>query len=398
MKKRFLEYHKFSIKELEELWNSALFVFDTNFLLNMYRFSKKWVENYLRILTTLKKQGKLRIPYQVGLEFYNNRLDVIAEYEDSYDNILLGLDNIETNIENDYKEHPSLELETIKKFFNPLREYINSNKENHVDRRKDDTLLTEIEDIFEGCVWEDFKEGDKNSILEDWKQRYEKKIPPGFKDKHKNGDNKYGDFFIWKQILEKAKEDKKPIIFVSGDIKEDWRLEKNGKKVMPLPLLKDEMYKYAWVDFHIYTPTHFVDIADNVFKLKIIDEVKKEYKRIDIESELNQKIERNKLAHENIKEEIPKSIIYTIHNTVHKNIQVLEKEKVGDIHIIKLKNILFKIKFALKDPKQDTKLIYLYIKEILFILQELSKLTLVDTSKTLLMRSIRQLEYIIINL
>ena len=50
---------------------------------------------------------------------------------------------------------------------------------------------------------------------------------------------------------EKAKVTKKPIIFISGDVKEDWWLEKDGKRIMPLPQLKKEIYDEAEVDYHI---------------------------------------------------------------------------------------------------------------------------------------------------
>ena len=42
---------------------------------------------------------------------------------------------------------------------------------------------------------------------------------------------KYGDLILWYQIIDKAKESKKPIILISGDVKEDWWLEKNGKRI-----------------------------------------------------------------------------------------------------------------------------------------------------------------------
>ena len=46
------------------------------------------------------------------------------------------------------------------------------------------------------------------------------KIPPGFKDDRK-ADDGVGDFLIWLTILEIAKQ-KKHVIFVSGDEKNDW--------------------------------------------------------------------------------------------------------------------------------------------------------------------------------
>ncbi|HAW08750.1 MAG TPA: hypothetical protein DCW42_06230 [Bacteroidetes bacterium] len=68
---------------------------------------------------------------------------------------------------------------------------------------------------------------------------------------------------LWYQIIDKAKESKKPIILISGDVKEDWWLVKDRKRIMPLPQLKKEMFEKAGVDFHIYTADRFLEYYDS---------------------------------------------------------------------------------------------------------------------------------------
>lgn len=46
-------------------------------------------------------------------------------------------------------------------------------------------------------------------------------------------------------MIKKAKDDGKPIIFITGDVKEDWWLNMDGKRLMPHPLLKREMIDKA---------------------------------------------------------------------------------------------------------------------------------------------------------
>ncbi len=92
MKNTFKQYHQFTEQEFKQLWRDCLFVFDTNTLLNMYRYSRNTVNAYFKILEELKKKKQLWIPYQVGYEFYENRIDVISEYEGSYDSVLCILD------------------------------------------------------------------------------------------------------------------------------------------------------------------------------------------------------------------------------------------------------------------------------------------------------------------
>ncbi|PIH61094.1 PIN-like domain-containing protein [Paenibacillus sp. LK1] len=57
--------------------------------------------------------------------------------------------------------------------------------------------------------------------------RYEKCIPPGYKDAKKNG-NKYGDLIVWKELLNKSNQENRPVLFVTAEKKEDWfRLRDN---------------------------------------------------------------------------------------------------------------------------------------------------------------------------
>ena len=51
---------------------------------------------------------------------------------------------------------------------------------------------------------------------------------------------KYGDFIIWKQLIEHAIDTKKNVIFVTDDEKEDWWEEFNGKTIGPRPELSKE--------------------------------------------------------------------------------------------------------------------------------------------------------------
>ena len=51
------------------------------------------------------------------------------------------------------------------------------------------------------------------AIHKEGEERYAKKIPPGLEDTKKaaEGGDKFGDLVIWKEIIEKAKADKRPV-------------------------------------------------------------------------------------------------------------------------------------------------------------------------------------------
>ena len=48
---------------------------------------------FIKVLNILKNRQQLWIPYQVGKEFHDNRIDIISTYEKSYSNIIKELDN-----------------------------------------------------------------------------------------------------------------------------------------------------------------------------------------------------------------------------------------------------------------------------------------------------------------
>lgn len=265
MKKIFKEYHQFTKQEFLQLWKNCLFVFDANTLLNMYRYSRTTVDDYFKVLEKLKKRNQLWIPYQVGYEFYENRIDVIYEYEKSYDEILSILKKAKNDIESKYKDHPFLNLSRINKEINTglsgVESRIKKAKSDHPKWIEKDDVLEKLNQLFKGNVGNNYDNPKLKEIKREGKDRYKKSVPPGFKDANKSKDKKYGDLILWYQLIDKAKKSKKPIILISGDVKEDWWLEKDGKKLMPLPQLKKEMFDKASVDFHIYTADRFLELS-----------------------------------------------------------------------------------------------------------------------------------------
>jgi len=267
MKTTFREYHQYTDKEFKSLWKNCLFVFDTNTLLNMYRYSRKTVDDYFKVLEKLKNKNQLWIPYQVGYEFYENRINVISEYEKSYDEMLEILECTKKDIEKKYKDHPFLDLKDINlkitKGLSSAEVAIKQAKDNHPNWLVKDDVLEKINLLFDGSLGAEYSEEKIGEIKKEGATRYSNKIPPGFKDIKKDDSKKYGDLILWFQIIDKAKESKKPIIFISGDVKDDWWLEKNGKRLMPLPQLKKELYEKADVDFHIYTADRFLKLSES---------------------------------------------------------------------------------------------------------------------------------------
>lgn len=322
MKKAFKEYYQFTEEELKELWETCLFVFDANILLNMYRYGSETAGDYFKVLEELNSKKQIWIPHQVASEFFENRISVIHESEKSYEDIKSILFDEEKSIINKIREkikqkkHPLLDLGKIEKEISAMFKYINktidSAKEKHPKLLRKDLILDKISQLFDGNVGIKYDDKRINEIIEEGKYRYSKEIPPGYKDNNKVGDKKYGDLILWLQIIDKAQEAKKPIIFISDDFKEDWWLIAHGQKIMPRPQLKKEILEKANVNFHIYSAELFLEFynKNKTSKNKIDSKTIREVKEV-------QKIEENKtLLKENkinIKSEEPKSYVISNH-------------------------------------------------------------------------------------
>src|SRR5216683_7745877 len=91
MRKLFPGYYGLSDEQLSDLWEKSIFVFDTNILLHIYRYKPETRERFFfEILEKLK--SRIWIPYQVAHEFQKQRLAVMEEQANAYDEVtdLLG--------------------------------------------------------------------------------------------------------------------------------------------------------------------------------------------------------------------------------------------------------------------------------------------------------------------
>jgi len=77
MKKGFEHFYRPSKDEFSELWKTCMFVFDTNVLLDLYRYTPETRDELLSILEKLK--SRIWLPHQVASEFHPKRLDVVAQ-------------------------------------------------------------------------------------------------------------------------------------------------------------------------------------------------------------------------------------------------------------------------------------------------------------------------------
>ncbi|WP_429472754.1 PIN-like domain-containing protein [Paraburkholderia sp. WSM4175] len=118
-------------------------------------------------------------------------------------------------------------------------------------------MLDELARLLEGKILPSPSEEDLAKYRKWALERIKAGIPPGTEDT-KKPDGGVGDALIWKEVINLAKTEKSPIVFVSDDQKEDWVLEVEGKKICALPALRQELITETGQDFQIYAVPRFL--------------------------------------------------------------------------------------------------------------------------------------------
>ncbi|MGQ1128014.1 PIN-like domain-containing protein [Acinetobacter baumannii] len=319
-------YHPTENTELKNIWEDpeTVFIFDTNVLLSLYSFQPEGRQDFFKILS--KIESRIWIPFHVGLEFQKNRLNVIKKRRNSFNDLNKEIDKIIDTIKFDKKpfttisnnfalkknyrsiqEKLDITLTEINKLFKELENNLKLHLQEIKDEVKaldkdriyinsDDFIREEIDKLFDdkrvGSNTFDTQEKLDN-LYKEGERRYANGVPPGYKDISKEEDEfffdglnykrKFGDLIIFKQIIEFSKEkDIKNIIFVSEDVKEDWRIieEFEGTKILGARSeLKRELYKEASVEnFLIYQIEEFMKKTDQYLNINIKEDTLKNIK------------------------------------------------------------------------------------------------------------------------
>jgi hypothetical protein len=143
--------------------------------------------------------------------------------------------------------------------------------------------MVAITSLFDGKVGPPFEQSRLNDIMKEGAKRYENKVPPGYGDSAKGvmkrygnvvWEQRYGDLVMWYQIINKAKESKISIVFVTDDKKADWWWKDDQSRTIgPRPELITEMKMTAGVAFYMYTPNRFMDLANQFLGVEVSEDI-----------------------------------------------------------------------------------------------------------------------------
>lgn len=265
MRDMFRGYYQPTQEEVEAIWRTGLITLDTNILLSLYNVLPTTSALYLGAME--KRKPQMWLPYQIASEFHRNvhkeRTKQTAGHAGRIGKIE-GLLNDFRSTATKSRLQPSDLQEQAAASLSALREELDNErkqiaKQTHHHTR--DELLDRIARVFDSGVGSKPEMAALEEMFKDGAKRFEQKIPPGYEDEKDKKDNrKYGDYVLWRQLLDHAADAKKDVIFVTDDNKADWWLkgdDKNKTTLAPRPELIQEFREETGKDIIILNSEQF---------------------------------------------------------------------------------------------------------------------------------------------
>nr|WP_297669955.1 PIN domain-containing protein [uncultured Desulfovibrio sp.] len=204
---------------------------DTNVLLDLYRVNKDTRDTLKDIIDSFGT--RIWIPYHVAYEFLKKRNTVKNTSQQMFAAISNNIKKFESEIINSFNEQMdtsnirlkntsefSKEIENFKDSISTVIKNFNEKIEKHGEDLNNDLqhhdIISWIFEKFNGHVGEPFE--NEAEIIEEAKQRISAGRAPGISDTNKEN-NKYGDYFIWRQILDYTNNTSHNVIFVTSEKK-----------------------------------------------------------------------------------------------------------------------------------------------------------------------------------
>lgn len=367
MEKQLKGYIPYKDKDYKKIWENAYIVIDTNVIMNFYRYSDTSREELWKVLEILK--DRLWMPYQISFEYLKNRENIIDNVEKSFTKIKEEFrknaetlkNKLQTVDKKDMKCKDNI-INVINESNEKIRKIIEKEQDEQHDFKNEDIVLKKMLQLFNGKCSENETEEKIKEIKAEANRRCENKIPPGYLDFKKQ--ENHGDYYIFYSLKQKSKKEKRDIIFVTDDDKEDWYLKKDGMiKSGRLELLQ-EFYVETKQLLLICTTDLFLKSYNKYCSGRTPDNVIEEIQDIreKEKSEVaNEKFERIKKIRRNIETEF----LYKLKSMKAFLLEML-------INYDKIDRIIERVEYIAKSIIEDTRY-RRYHSKILMIIDELEQ-------------------------
>jgi PIN like domain len=259
---------------------TGLVVPDTNVLLNLYRFQAGARDKLFGALATLN--DRLWIPHQVALEFHRRRLDVMKDQEQYFTNTQREIKALISEIRNvtdvfptriGLNEDRAQEIrESISSLSSLLSDEITKARNSNEVRLRDrdsDGVLERLDALLGDRIGDSMAPAELKEARREAMSRVEARIPPGFEDGSKADPT--GDYLIFRQLMDEARKQSRPVMFITDDEKRDWYRRQQDIPFGARAELREEMMAAADVPLVIVTTDTFLSRARKYLGFDVSD-------------------------------------------------------------------------------------------------------------------------------
>jgi hypothetical protein len=257
--------------DFERLWKEALIAYDASALLNIYGYSEDTRSDLIGVIRHYADRS--RLPYQFALEYARNRISTIVKQIKNYQNTENDFKKIETVRLQPKMEHPFLSKASLDAFDSIRNEL--ADKRKAIERMiTTDEYADALLAAFDGRIGPSPSTAELTQLHSDAATRFAVQTPPGYKDLElKNPPDAYGDYVAWRQLMNIAAREKKDIILVTDDVKEDWWHIESERRIGPRPELLQEFASEISQRIWLYTSESFLKAAKKYDASAVKDEV-----------------------------------------------------------------------------------------------------------------------------
>lgn len=295
-------YRTVSDADIQNALQKGLVVVDTNVLLNLYRYDDAARDDLFTVLGAVG--DRLFIPHQVMVEFWRNRESAARERAGTAQVTIDQLEATHAQAQGHLRtwanrlaiadELRDQLLEALANTFSDLCAAVGASAggDGNVGAKntEEDAVLAKLNDLLAQKVGEALPREDHVNAVKEGLRRVEKQIPPGYKDRKKDGDDVAGDYLVWHQSLIEAKRrchDVGSLVFVTGDSSdEDWYRKESNEIRGPRTELFEEARTFAEVRLFMLRPPSLVFHAQSALNLSIDEGTVEKIARSDTTSRL----------------------------------------------------------------------------------------------------------------
>jgi hypothetical protein len=253
---------------------------DTNALLNLYRYTAEARDDLFAVLERLRDQ--LWVPHQVIVEFWRNREAVLRDPRDTHrtmreldterDRALKTLQTWANRVSltdehlNEIRDALALGFRAVTE---AVAEFTDTRSLDAARDTNNDAVLARLAEVLDGRVGPRLSDDDHTAAVDEGLRRVDERRPPGYMDKNKDDDGAAGDYLVWEEILREAERRGGDVLFVTGDVKEDWWREEGGEKRGPRLELVEEMRRRSGGRLFILRPASLLLYASKLLEVTV---------------------------------------------------------------------------------------------------------------------------------